>query len=114
MYPVPEHGKGKIHASVWDITSTPSSDPSDTMAALSLDHNASTEPATLPTPPASTFALPEGVEPGSVDVLTVIYVLSALHPKEWEQAIHNLYTVSRVCFQALYLFDLAPSLRAWR
>ncbi|KAK1921735.1 S-adenosylmethionine-dependent methyltransferase [Papiliotrema laurentii] len=92
MYPVPEHGKGKIHASVWDITSTPSSDPSDTMAALSLNHNASTEPATLPTPPASTFALPEGVEPGSVDVLTVIYVLSALHPKEWEQAIHNLYT----------------------
>jgi len=29
-----------------------------------------------------------------VDVITVIYVLSALHPKEFDQAIHNLYAVS--------------------
>lgn len=29
-----------------------------------------------------------------MDVITVIYVLSALHPKEFDQAIHNLYAVS--------------------
>ena len=68
MYPCPEHGKGKIRASVWDITSKPSS--------------------------KSPYGLPEGIEPGTVDVITVIYVLSALHPTEWHQAIHNLYTVS--------------------
>jgi tRNAThr (cytosine32-N3)-methyltransferase len=79
MYPCPSHGKGKIKAAVWDITSTPSS----LADALNVDSR----------PPASTYHLPEGLEPGSVDVLTVIYVLSALHPREWEQAIHNLYTV---------------------
>ncbi|ORX34064.1 putative S-adenosylmethionine-dependent methyltransferase [Kockovaella imperatae] len=66
MFPCPDHGKGKIRASVWDITSEPSS--------------------------TSPYGLPDGIEPGSVDVLTVIYVLSALHPSEWERAIHNLYT----------------------
>ena len=80
MYPCPSHGKGKIDASVWDITSKPTS-----LETLSISDS--------PRPPASTFSLPQGVLPGSVDVLTVIYVLSALHPIEWEQAIHNLYTV---------------------
>lgn len=84
MYPCPAHGKGKIKASVWDITAKPPS-VLDDLSSLSLDESAR--------PPATTFQLPEGVEPGSVDVLTVIYVLSALRPKEWEQAIHNLYTV---------------------
>ena len=89
MYPVPEHGKGRIHASVWDITSKPEStsgDLAEGVEKLSVSEDK--------TPSPSVFQLPEGVEPGSVDVLTVIYVLSALHPKEWEQAIHNLYTVS--------------------
>lgn len=81
MYPKPAHGKGVIHASVWDITSKP---PPTSSASLSTD-----------VAPIRTFSLPEGVEPGTVDVLTVIYVLSALHPTEWDQAIHNLYSVSR-------------------
>jgi len=91
MYPVPAHGKGKINAQVWDITSKPPSRPASPNAAaesldkLSLDAQGSSTP--------SSFSLPYGLKPGSVDVLTVIYVLSALHPKEWEQAIHNLYTV---------------------
>ena len=90
MYPVPAHGKGVINAQVWDITSKPPSRPSspdgaaEGLGKLSLDGSSSS--------PAS-FSLPYGLKPGSVDVLTVIYVLSALHPKEWEQAIHNLYTV---------------------
>jgi tRNAThr (cytosine32-N3)-methyltransferase len=82
MYPKPAHGKGIIHASVWDITSKPSPPPSSSPSTDGVD-------------PARTFSLPEGVEPGTVDVLTVIYVLSALHPTEWDQAIHNLYSVSR-------------------
>lgn len=68
LYPKAEHGLGEMHAAVWDITSKP-------------------EPES-----GVDYTLPEGVEPGSVDVLSVIYVLSALHPTEWEQALHNLYT----------------------
>ena len=33
----------------------------------------------------------KGVEPGTVDVATMIFVLSALHPKEWSQAVRNVY-----------------------
>jgi tRNAThr (cytosine32-N3)-methyltransferase len=83
MYPKPEHGKGILHASVWDITSRPASD--ETLPTLAD----TSQPAT------PTYSLPEGIEPGTVDVITVIYVLSALHPNEWEQAIHNLWTVCR-------------------
>jgi tRNAThr (cytosine32-N3)-methyltransferase len=41
------------------------------------------------------------VEEDSVDVLTVIYVLSALHPKEWKKAIANLHRVSRCVYDWL-------------
>lgn len=71
MYPRAEHGKGLLNAGVWDITSKPI-DPAE-----GID-----------------YSLPAGVDPGTVDVITAIFVLSALHPKEWDQAIHNMYTVS--------------------
>jgi len=108
MFPVPAHGKGKIHAQVWDITSKPPSQPSSPtapsspsadapdLASLSLDgeKSASTSSDRYTTASPQSFSLPFGLKPNSVDVLTVIYVLSALHPTEWDQAIHNLYTVS--------------------
>lgn len=90
MYPKAEHGLGTMHASVWDITSTPppplvsssstSTTPDDQLSSLSIEGQ-------------PTYSLPEGITPGSVDVISVIFVLSALHPREWKQAIHNLYTV---------------------
>ncbi|AAW45860.2 S-adenosylmethionine-dependent methyltransferase, putative [Cryptococcus deneoformans JEC21] len=89
MYPKAEHGLGTMHASVWDITSTPppplvsssstSTSPEDQLSSLSIEEQ-------------PTYSLPEGITPGSVDVISVIFVLSALHPREWKQAIHNLYT----------------------
>lgn len=87
LYPKAPHGIGEIRAAVWDITSKP--DPES-----GVD-----------------YSLPEGVEPGSIDVLTVIYVLSALHPKEWEQAMHNLYTALKpgglLCVRDYGRHDLA-------
>lgn len=68
LYPKAEHGIGEIRAAVWDITQKPAEGS------------------------GVTYALPEGVEPGTIDVLTVVYVLSALHPDEWKQAVHNLYS----------------------
>jgi hypothetical protein len=38
--------------------------------------------------------LPPGVNSGTVDVVVMVFVLSALHPKEWTQAIGNIYRVS--------------------
>ncbi|CAE6470829.1 unnamed protein product [Rhizoctonia solani] len=35
--------------------------------------------------------LPPGVDSGTVDVVVMVFVLSALHPKEWTQAITNVY-----------------------
>ncbi|WVF69618.1 hypothetical protein IAT40_004396 [Kwoniella sp. CBS 6097] len=117
MYPRAEHGKGILQASVWDITSFPSSSSSATSASagdvsngvssLSLDQSqpeSQTENTTTASATATaaapgsesesevTYTLPEGIKPGTVDVISVIFVLSALHPREWKQAIHNLYT----------------------
>ncbi|KAG8763380.1 hypothetical protein FRC11_004255 [Ceratobasidium sp. 423] len=35
--------------------------------------------------------LPHGVDSGTVDIVVMVFVLSALHPKEWTQAITNIY-----------------------
>ncbi|ELU43471.1 actin filament binding protein [Rhizoctonia solani AG-1 IA] len=35
--------------------------------------------------------LPPGVDSGTVDVVVMVFVLSALHPKEWAQAVTNVY-----------------------
>lgn len=87
MYPRAEHGVGVLHASVYDITSKPEE-------GSEVD-----------------YVLPEGITPGSVDVLSVIYVLSALHPTEWEQAMHNLYTALKpgglLCIRDYGRHDLA-------
>ncbi|KAG8804084.1 hypothetical protein FRC16_000953 [Serendipita sp. 398] len=39
----------------------------------------------------SSSSLPEGVEPGSADIIVMIFVLSALHPTEWTRAASNIY-----------------------
>jgi len=35
--------------------------------------------------------LPPNIEPGSVDIVVLIFVLSALHPNEWKAAAENVY-----------------------
>lgn len=37
--------------------------------------------------------LPPGIEPGEVDVIILVFVMSALHPDEWGRAISNIYKV---------------------
>lgn len=41
----------------------------------------------------SAAGLPDGLIPGSVDIVTMVFVLSALHPDEWNRALLNIYTV---------------------
>ncbi|EMD39099.1 hypothetical protein CERSUDRAFT_112791 [Gelatoporia subvermispora B] len=39
----------------------------------------------------TSFSPPPNVEPGSVDIILLIFVMSALHPHEWQNAISNLH-----------------------
>ena len=52
---------------------------------------------------ASTEALPEGVEEGSVDVVVMVFVFSALSPEQWERAVGNVWRCLKeggeVCFR---------------
>ncbi|KAI9705735.1 MAG: hypothetical protein M1820_004983 [Bogoriella megaspora] len=47
-------------------------------------------------------ALPPGVEPGTVDVVLMIFIFSALSPNQWEQAVRNIYTALKPGGQVLF------------
>ncbi|KAF9038573.1 S-adenosyl-L-methionine-dependent methyltransferase [Panaeolus papilionaceus] len=41
----------------------------------------------------SPAGIPEDISPGTVDIVILVFVLSALHPDEWCRAINNIYTM---------------------
>ena len=55
--------------------------------------------------------LPEGVTPGSIDVVLLIFAFSALSPAQWEQSVRNVWNALRpggeVCFRDYGRGDLA-------
>jgi tRNAThr (cytosine32-N3)-methyltransferase len=55
--------------------------------------------------------LPPGLEEGSVDVIFMVFIFSALNPKQWKQAVHNAYRLLKpggeVCFRDYGRGDLA-------
>jgi tRNAThr (cytosine32-N3)-methyltransferase len=53
---------------------------------------------------SSKIDLPEGVQEGVVDAVILIFVLSALSPTEWAQAVTNVH---RVC--SIHLLVLPES-----
>ena len=59
----------------------------------------------------ATQTLPPGVEAGSVDVVVLIFVFSALSPEQWGQAVKNVWRALRpggeVCFRDYGRGDLA-------
>lgn len=58
-----------------------------------------------------TGALPEGVEPHSVDIAVMIFVFSALSPSEWDQAMENLHKImkpgGKILFREYSFGDMA-------
>ncbi|GAA5875310.1 hypothetical protein JCM16303_000579 [Sporobolomyces ruberrimus] len=42
---------------------------------------------------SSPSGIPSDLEPNSVDIISMIFVFSALHPTEWEQAVKNVHTM---------------------
>ncbi|KAH7105902.1 methyltransferase [Auriculariales sp. MPI-PUGE-AT-0066] len=59
----------------------------------------------------SSDSLPEGIPPGSVDIVFLVFVLSALQPSEWAQAVKNLHRMLKpgghVLFRDYGRHDLA-------
>ncbi|KAL9026941.1 MAG: hypothetical protein Q9196_004472 [Gyalolechia fulgens] len=55
--------------------------------------------------------LPPGLVEGTVDVVLLIFIFSALHPTQWEQAVRNIWRLLRpggeVCFRDYGRGDLA-------
>ncbi|ORY71996.1 methyltransferase domain-containing protein [Pseudomassariella vexata] len=55
--------------------------------------------------------LPPGLEEGSVDVVLMVFIFSALSPSQWKQAVQNIYRVLKpggeVCFRDYGRGDLA-------
>ena len=64
-----------ITADVWDVSAQPSEESN---------------------------GLPPGLEEGSVDVVILIFIFSALAPDQWEQAIRNVYRVLKPGGQVLF------------
>lgn len=60
---------------------------------------------------STTHTLPPGIEEGSVDVVILIFIFSALSPSQWDQAVQNIWAVLRpggeVCFRDYGRGDLA-------
>jgi len=58
----------------------------------------------------SSSSLPPNVEPGSIDIIILVFVLSALHPHEWAQAVTNVYKMLKpdgvVLFRDYGRYDL--------
>ncbi|KAF2749846.1 S-adenosyl-L-methionine-dependent methyltransferase [Sporormia fimetaria CBS 119925] len=64
-----------IQADVWDVASSPESENG---------------------------GLPPGIEEGSVDVVLMIFIFSALSPKQWNQAVRNIWRVLKPGGQVLF------------
>ncbi|KAF2795627.1 methyltransferase [Melanomma pulvis-pyrius CBS 109.77] len=64
-----------IQADVWDVAASPDSENG---------------------------GLPPGIEEGSVDVVLMIFIFSALNPKQWNQAVRNIWKVLKPGGQVLF------------
>lgn len=63
---------------------------------------------------SSPHQVPDGLSSGSVDIIVLIFVFSALHPREWSQAVSNIKNLLKpngiVLFRDYGRYDL-PQLR---
>lgn len=69
------YDEGKIQADVWDVASPPESENG---------------------------GLPPGLAEGSVDVVLLIFIFSALNPRQWDQAVRNVWRLLKPGGQVLF------------
>jgi tRNAThr (cytosine32-N3)-methyltransferase len=51
---------------------------------------------------AASEVLPPGLEPGTVDLIVMIFIFSALSPDQWAQAVRNVYTLLKPGGEVLF------------
>lgn len=51
---------------------------------------------------AASDELPPGLEDGSVDIVVMIFIFSALSPSQWKQAVHNTYRLLKPGGEVLF------------
>jgi tRNAThr (cytosine32-N3)-methyltransferase len=51
---------------------------------------------------AASNELPPGLEEGSVDIVVMIFIFSALAPSQWEQAVHNIHRLLKPGGEVLF------------
>lgn len=51
---------------------------------------------------ASEEVLPPGLEAGSVDIIIMVFIFSALQPKQWRQAVKNVFTLLKPGGEVLF------------
>lgn len=51
---------------------------------------------------AASDELPPGLEDGSVDIVVMIFIFSALSPSQWKQAVHNIYRLLKPGGEVLF------------
>jgi tRNAThr (cytosine32-N3)-methyltransferase len=69
------YDEAKIQADVWDVAAPPESENG---------------------------GLPPGLKEGSVDVVLMIFIFSALNPRQWEQAVRNVWRLLKPGGQVLF------------
>jgi len=100
---------GKLRAEVWDMAAT------GTAGGSGGQENTGSGGSSVAGQEAVLIlgepSLPDGVLPGSVDVVLLIFAFSALNPRQWAQAVRNVWAALRpggeVCFRDYGRGDLA-------
>ncbi len=86
----PRYDERVMRADVWDVAATGSSNTNGT------DINPESEATTASeSSEPEDNTLPPGLTPGSVDIVLLIFVFSALSPSQWTQAVRNIYRLLR-------------------
>ncbi|KAI9794843.1 MAG: hypothetical protein M1816_002971 [Peltula sp. TS41687] len=85
-----------VETHVWDVSNNNNSADSSGVSDASSRDSAAPSSAS-----ADSLALPDGIEPGSVDVVMLIFIFSALAPEQWAAAVRNVYRVLKPGGQVL-------------
>jgi tRNAThr (cytosine32-N3)-methyltransferase len=79
-----DEGKGVLKADVWDVAAAPAA----TVGEDDGDENDAT--------------LPPSIQEGSVDVVIMIFIFSALSPEQWGRAVRNIHRVLKPGGEVLF------------
>ncbi|KAF7509024.1 hypothetical protein GJ744_008419 [Endocarpon pusillum] len=91
----PDFDQNVMSAHVWDVAQPPPPPPPPPPEEPDDDNNSNNNNS-------NSVILPPGLEAGTVDVVLLIFVFSALSPAQWRQAISNIHTLLKPGGEVLF------------